>query len=81
MAETSKLEIVTPKAIVYSEDAEMVTPTSVEGQVGLLPRHVALMTQLIPSEMIVRKAGRDECLALGEGLVEGTGKRVCILTV
>jgi F-type H+-transporting ATPase subunit epsilon len=80
MAETSKLEIVTSEAIVYSEDAEMVTLTSVEGQMGILPQYVALMTQLIPGGMIVRKAGRDEILVLGEGLVEVTGKRVSVLT-
>ncbi len=80
MAETSKLEIVTPEAIVYSEDAEMVTLTRVEGQMRILPQHVAIMTQLIPGEMIVRKACRDEFLALGEGFVEVTGRRVSVLT-
>jgi F-type H+-transporting ATPase subunit epsilon len=38
------------------------------------------MTQLVPGEMIVRRGGHDEFLAVGEGLVEVTGKRVSILT-
>jgi F-type H+-transporting ATPase subunit epsilon len=80
MAETLKLEIVTPDAIVYSEDVDMVTLPSVEGQLGILPQHVALMTQLVPGEIIVRRGGRDEFLAVGGGLVEVTGKRVSILT-
>ena len=80
MTETLRLEIVTPDGIVYSEDAEMVTFTSVEGELGILPRHVGLMTQLVPGEMIVRRGGHDEFLAVGEGLVEVTGKRVAILT-
>ena len=80
MAETLKLEIVTPEAIVFSEDVEMVTLPSAEGELGILPQHVALMTQLVPGEMIVRRGGHDEFLAVGEGLVEVTGKRVAILT-
>ena len=80
MAETLKLEVVTPEAIVFSEDVEMVTLPSVEGELGILPQHVALMTQLVPGEMIVRRGGHDDFLAVGEGLVEVTGKRVAILT-
>ncbi len=80
MAETLRLEIVTPDAIVYSEDVEMVTLPTVEGQIGILPQHVGLMTQLEPGEIIVRRTGHDEYLAVGEGLVEITGKRVSILT-
>ncbi len=80
MAETLKLEIVTPEAIAFSEDVEMVTLPSAEGELGILPGHVGLMTQLVPGEMIVRRGGHDEFLAMGEGLVEVTGKRVAILT-
>jgi F-type H+-transporting ATPase subunit epsilon len=80
MADTLRLEIVTPDAIVYSEDVDMVTFTSVEGELGILPQHVGLMTQLVPGEMVVRRGGRDEFLAVGEGLVEVTGRRVSILT-
>ena len=38
------------------------------------------MTQLVPGEIIVRRGGHDSFLAVGEGLVEVTGKRVAILT-
>jgi F-type H+-transporting ATPase subunit epsilon len=80
MANTIKLEIVTPQATVFSDDVEMVTLPGVEGQMGILPQHVRLMTQLVPGEMIVRKNGQDRFLAVGEGLVEVTGDRVAIVT-
>jgi F-type H+-transporting ATPase subunit epsilon len=80
MANTLRLEIVTPEATVYSEDVDMVTLEGVEGEMGILPEHVRLMTQLVPGEMIVRKDGRDDFLAVGEGLVEITGDRVSIVT-
>jgi F-type H+-transporting ATPase subunit epsilon len=80
MAETLKLEIVTPDGTVYSEDVEMVTLPGVEGQMGIYPRHVPLMTQMIPGEIVVRKDGRDYFLAIGEGLIEITADHVAILT-
>src|SRR5262249_17421472 len=80
MANTLRLEIVTPEATVYSDDVEMVTLQGVEGQMGILPQHIRLMTQLVPGEMIVRKDGRDDFLAVGEGLVEITGDRVAVVT-
>src|SRR5215475_1221244 len=80
MANTLRLEIVTPEATVYSDDVEMVTLQGVEGQMGILPQHIRLMTQLVPGEMIVRKNGQDHFLAVGEGLIEVTGDRVAIVT-
>src|SRR5277367_6115512 len=80
MAITLQLEIVTPEATVYSEAVEMVTLPAVEGQMGVLPLHVRLMTQLVPGELIVRKGGHDEFMAVGEGLVEITNERVSIVT-
>ena len=80
MANTLRLEIVTPEATFYSQDVEMVTLPAVSGQMGVLPQHVRLMTQMVPGEMIVRKDGRDNFLAVGEGLVEVTNERVSIVT-
>jgi F-type H+-transporting ATPase subunit epsilon len=80
MAEIMKLEIVTPDGKAYSEDVEMVTLTGAEGEMGILPQHVRLMTQMLPGELVVRKDGRETFLAVGGGLVEVTGSRVSILT-
>src|SRR5262245_35808266 len=80
MAKTLKLQIITPEATVYDEDVEMVMLPSVEGRIGILPHHVRLMTAMVRGEMIVRKNGHDDFLAVGEGLVDVTGDRVSILT-
>jgi len=80
MADTIRLEVVTPDATVYSEDVDMVTLPGVEGQMGVQPQHVRLMTQLVPGELIVHKSGHDEFMAVGEGLVEITNERVSIVT-
>ncbi len=75
-----KLEIVTPEGIAYSGEVEMVTLTGVAGEMGILPGHARLMTPLTPGELVARKDGQDELLAVGEGLVEITRDRVSILT-
>lgn len=80
MANTLKLQIVTPVGTVYSEDVGMVTLPGVEGQFGVYPQHVPLMTQMVPGEVIVSKDGRDYSLAVGEGMVEVTPDHVAILT-
>jgi F-type H+-transporting ATPase subunit epsilon len=80
MAATLKLEIVTPQDTVFSEDVEMVTLPAIEGQIGVYPQHVHLITQIVPGEIIVNKGGQDRFLAVGEGLVEITADRVAIVT-
>jgi F-type H+-transporting ATPase subunit epsilon len=80
MADTLKLEIVTPEAVALSEDVEMVTLPGVEGELGIYPRHVPLMTQIVPGLVIAKKGPQEFAIAVGEGLVEITGDRVSLLT-
>ena len=80
MAATIKLEIVTPEAKIFSDDVDMVTLTGTEGEMGILPQHMPLMTQLVAGEIIVRKEGENIFLAVGDGFVQVTGDRVAILT-
>jgi F-type H+-transporting ATPase subunit epsilon len=80
MANTLQLQIVTPEAQTFSDQVEMVTLPGIEGEMGVYPNHVPLMTQLVPGEITVRKDGQDFFLAVGDGFVEVTGERVAVLT-
>ena len=80
MADTLRLEIVTPLEIAFSEAVEMVTLPAIEGQMGVYPAHVRLITQIEPGEIIVQANGRERFLAVGEGLVEVTPTSVSIVT-
>ena len=77
---TLRLEIVTPEATAYSEDVEMVTLPGSEGELGVYPNHVPLLTTLNPGELRVLKGGKETFLAIGEGFVEITGSTVSVLT-
>ena len=80
MASTLKLEIVTPESKTYSEDVDMVTLPGVEGEMGIYPMHVPLMTQIKAGEIAVRKDGQDYFFAVGDGFVQITGDKVAVLT-
>jgi F-type H+-transporting ATPase subunit epsilon len=80
MAATLKLEIVTPESKTFSEDVDMVTLPGVEGEMGIYPMHVPLMTQISAGEISVRSGNREFFLAVGEGFVQITGEKVAVMT-
>src|SRR5438552_1442830 len=77
---TLRLEIVTPETTAYSEDVEMVTLPGSEGELGVYPKHVPVLTILKPGELRVVKDKRATSLAVGEGFIEITPERVSVLT-
>lgn len=80
MATQLKLEIVTPEAKTYSDNVDMVTLPGVEGEMGIFPMHVPLMTEIVSGEISIRKDGQVHFFAVGDGFVEITAERVAILT-
>ena len=80
MANALKLEIVTPSAVVYSEDVSLVALPGRQGDMGIYPNHVPLMTKVAAGEVEVTRDGQKELLAVGDGFAEVTGDRVSILT-
>lgn len=77
---TLRLEIVTPEAKTFSEDVDMVTMPGADGELGILPLHAPLMTQLKPGELRIKKGGQETVLAVGDGFAEVLPHRVSILT-
>jgi F-type H+-transporting ATPase subunit epsilon len=75
-----RLEIVTPEAKTYSDDVDSVVIPGIDGELGVLPLHAPLMTQLEPGELRVLKGGQELRLAVGEGFVEITPDKVAVLT-
>jgi len=77
---TLKLEIVTPERKIYSQDVDMVTLPGSEGELGVYPKHVPLLTTLKPGELRVMQNGRETAMAIGEGFVEIKADSVSVLT-
>ncbi|MEY2438622.1 MAG: F-type H+-transporting ATPase subunit epsilon [Verrucomicrobiota bacterium] len=77
---TLRLEIVTPETKAYSEDVDMVTLPGSEGELGVYPLHVPVLTTLKPGELRILKNGQETLMAIGEGFVEIKADAVSILT-
>lgn len=73
------LEIVTPEARVYSDTIDTVVIPTVEGEVGILPGHIPLLTQVEDGELRVTKNGQTEYLVIGGGFAQVEGDHVRVL--
>ena len=73
------LEIVTPEARVYSETVDTVVIPTVEGEIGILPGHIPLVTQVGAGELRATKGGVTELLIVGGGFAQVTGEKVSVL--
>jgi F-type H+-transporting ATPase subunit epsilon len=73
------LEIVTPEARVYSDTIDSVVIPTVEGEIGILPGHIPLLTQVADGELRVTKGSTISYLAIGGGFAEIDGDKVSVL--
>ena len=73
------LELVTPEKIVLSEEVDEVTVPTTTGEITVLPKHVGLVTQVSPGELIVRKSGKVEHFVITGGILEVSKEKTVIL--
>ena len=74
------LKIVTPEKEIINEPVDMVTLTSSQGELGILPNHANLMAKLMPGELRIKSKGKTEILATGDGFIQFTNNTLTILT-
>ena len=77
---TMKLEIVTAERLVYEDQVNAVVAPGIEGQLGILPHHAALLTTLQPGELTIRNDGEEDVfMAISGGFLEVMNNRVVVL--
>lgn len=78
---TTRLDVVSPDKVVYSEDVRMVIVRSTGGELGILPKHAPLVAGLEPHAMRIKfEGGRDDQLiACAGGFMEVTPEKVTVL--
>lgn len=74
------LKIVTPEKLMLEEDVDQVNVTTTEGQVGILPNHTALMAEIVPGEMRIKKGNKEDVLASGIGFLQMENNTLTIMT-
>ena len=73
------LEVFTAESRVLSVDADSVVATTVDGQVGILPGHVAMVAVLQPGELVVRVGAQESYLAVSGGFLQVLPQGVIVL--
>ena len=74
-----RLEIVTAERLVYSEEIEVLVAPGIDGELGILPSHAPLLTELKPGEIRVVKNLEDTYMAVSGGFMEVLGNKITIL--
>ncbi|MDA8527482.1 ATP synthase F1 subunit epsilon [Opitutaceae bacterium] len=73
------LEIVTPEARVYSDTVDNVVIPTLEGEIGVLPHHLPLLSQVTDGELRVAKGSNTETFVIGDGFVQVQGDKISVL--
>ena len=74
------LKIVTPEQIVFEGEADQVNVSTTKGELGILPHHANLMAKLLPGELKIRKSGKTNFLAIGDGFLQIEDNALTIMT-
>ena len=80
MAMTMHVDIVSAETAIYSGTVEAVFAPAAEGEVGIMPRHTPLLTQLAPGEVRIRtQGGAEEFYFVSGGMLEVQPHTVTVL--
>lgn len=76
---TVQVEIVTPERVVYQSDANIVVAKGTEGDLGILPHHIPLVTGLKIAPVRVKKENGEDVIAVSAGFLEVRPEKVSVL--
>ena len=81
MANMLAFELVSPETLLVSEEAALVVVPGTDGNIGVLPRHIPLISTLRPGVIEVQKARGESThsVFVAGGFVEVTGDRCTVL--
>src|SRR3990167_5229930 len=74
------LKIVTPEKLLVDEEVSQVNAPTEEGEIGILPHHTRLMAKLEPGELVIKKGGKIDTLAVGDGFLQVADNVLTVMT-
>lgn len=74
------LKIVTPEKLLFDEEVSQVNVSTEQGQIGILPNHANLMAKLEPGELVIKKGGKIDTLAIGDGFLQVSNNTLTVMT-
>lgn len=79
MADVMKLEVITPDRQFYEGEVTMVELTTINGNIGIYPRHIPMTTVVAPGILKVHETGQLREAALHAGFITVMPDKVTIL--
>jgi F-type H+-transporting ATPase subunit epsilon len=79
MAEKIKLEVVTPKGSVVSEDVDIVTAPGFAGEFGVLANHAPFLSTIKVGTLRYKKDGNEVELMISGGFCEVSSNKISFL--
>lgn len=74
------LKIVTPEKLLVDEEVSQVNAPTEGGEIGILPNHANLMAKLEPGELVIKKGGKVDTLAIGDGFLQMADNTLTVMT-
>ncbi|TXH02244.1 MAG: ATP synthase F1 subunit epsilon [Candidatus Moraniibacteriota bacterium] len=74
-----EVKIITPKKVVFEQTIDEITLPASDGEITILPRHVALFSMLKEGVVTILKGNEETFFSIGGGYVETDGKQVSVL--
>lgn len=65
-----QLKIVTPEKQIYDGEVDQVNVSTTDGEIGILPNHISLMSRLKPGELQIKTSGKSEVMVIGDGFLQ-----------
>ena len=79
MADKLNFQITTPEKVVYSDEIDEVVLPTPQGEIGILPNHIPLVSLLNPGELRIKKGNEVIYMAVSGGFIEVRPDKVVVL--
>ena len=79
MAETMKLQVITPDAEFFNGDTTMVELNTANGEMGIFPQHIPLTVAVEPGVLKIHQDKQEKKAALLSGFIQIMPEKVTIL--
>jgi F-type H+-transporting ATPase subunit epsilon len=73
------LRVVSVERSLFEGDVDFIVANGADGELGILPRHAALMTSLKPGPLKITQGDKETLLFVGGGFLEVLPDRVTVL--
>jgi F-type H+-transporting ATPase subunit epsilon len=73
------LRVVSVERSLFEGDVDFIVANGADGELGILPRHAALMTSLKPGTLKITQGDKETLLFVGGGFLEVLPDRVTVL--